>query len=161
MSKTRSELFWGLLVFAFALVLAISALTDWRLTGERPNAWFYLTVPVVSLLGDTLGAWGTARLFREVVSPWRILAIMLGVNIWMQCAEVLEKLLYHTLWHYPGMLYLGVNLALALGLAAFGFRRYAGQRRRVAWAMSVAAFVCSLLLGGLFISLTGVQTPGS
>ena len=161
MEITPQRRFWAVLVVLFAIVLGVSALIDWRLTGEIPNAWFYLCVPVVSVLGDSLGAWGAARLFREAASFWRIMAIMLGVNVLMQCAQVLEKLIYHTLWHYPGLLYLGLNLVLALGLAALGFRRYAGHRRRVAWAMSVAAFVTSLLLGGLFVSLTGLQTPGS
>jgi hypothetical protein len=152
---------WAWLIGLFAGIMLLAVLADWWLSGLPPNPWFYLLVPPISIVADGLGSWGASRLFRDKVTFWRVLGIVLGVNALLQGLEIVEKVTYYFLWHYPGLLYLGANLVFTLALGTYAFRRWGGQRWRASVTMAVAGLMVSLLVGALFAALTGLSTPGS
>ena len=61
-SSKVSRRVWILMVTAFILILALTIYKDWVLTGDRPNIWFYIFVPAVSMLGSVLAGYGLIRI---------------------------------------------------------------------------------------------------
>jgi len=158
---TRSKSLWLSLGALFVIVMALTVYKDWRLTGERPNVYFYLLVPPVSILGGVLASSATAKLIKQSLTFLDTVAILVSVNILMQASEIVLKLIYHLVWHYAGFLYTALTVSLGIGLMVVGFARQIGVKWRMALVLALAGFIGEAMAGGLFTIMTGLSTPGS
>jgi hypothetical protein len=100
----RLPRFWWVMAGLLLVILALTMLKDLYLSGQQPNPVFYLTVPLVSILGATLGGYGSARLLRQGVGLNDVLAIALITAILGQVFENASKLIWYRVWEYPGWL---------------------------------------------------------
>lgn len=92
---TPSKKFPGILLLLFALILVLTLLKDWWLTTQKPNFWFYLFVPALTILGGTLSMAGVVKICKQAVAFLTLLAISLGVNTLMQVVENFLKIIYY------------------------------------------------------------------
>ncbi len=158
---THSTTLWLVLALLFIVVMALTMYKDWWLTGEEPNVLFYVFVPPVSMLGGVLGVFGVARMTKQTLTFLETLAIIVSVNIVMQCNEIVLKAVYHRVWEYPGIIYVLIVIPLGAILTAFGLARWGRVKWWIALALSVVEVVGELVAAGLLTSLTGLSTPGS
>jgi hypothetical protein len=89
------------------------------------------------------------------------LAITLGVAILMQTMEIVTKLVYYKIWVYPGWLYFVFVFPLWFILITYALVRFTRAKWGMALLISVLDFIGSLLVGGLFAEIIGLETPGS
>jgi hypothetical protein len=141
--------------------MGISMLKDWWLTGDEPNIWFYLIVPAADTVGSATFMFLSARLFRQKAIFLEYLAITLGVAILMQTMEIVTKLVYYKIWVYPGWLYFVFVFPLWFILITYALVRFTRAKWGMALLISVLDFIGSLLVGGLFAEIIGLETPGS
>jgi hypothetical protein len=152
---------WGSLILGFAAITALSMVKDWWLTGDQPNIWFYIFVPIFDTTGIAIAMFFTARLFRENLKLLEVLAIAFSVAIIMQCLEIITKLVYYKVWAYPGWLYLVIIFPMWFLFTIYALVRFTQVRWKKALIISVLGFIGSLVIGAVFIELTGLETPGS
>ena len=158
---THSLYLWLLLAGLLFLVMLLTMYKDWRLTGEQPNALFYLFVPLVDISATACGMYVAAKIFKQTITFLEILAVSVGVAIVMQMGEILGKLIYYLLWQYPGILWFPFFFGLYFASVIYAFVRWTGMRWWVAFGMAVFGIIASMLIVGIFTSLTGLDTPGS
>lgn len=157
----RSSLFWWVMGPLLVAILGLTTVKDYALTGQQPNALFYITVPVVSMAGATLGGFAMAGLLRQAVGLADMLAIVLITTFLGQVYENISKLVWYLVWEYPGWLYLLAVLALGLLVPAYCLVRWLELRWPPALVVAVSVFFGEMILGLAFVSLTGISTPGS
>lgn len=153
--------FWWVMGSLLVAILALTMAKDDSLTGAVPNSVFYLTVPLVSMVGSASGGFVTARFLRQIVGLSDLLAISLITIILGQVFENGSKLAWYLLWEYPGWLYLAAILALGLAVPAWCLLRWLRLRLGTALLVAVGMFLGELGLTLAFTSFTGVSTPGS
>jgi hypothetical protein len=141
--------------------MAATMVKDLWLTGEEPNILFYVLVPPVDILSAALAMFLTGKAFKQTTAFLEILAIALGVTIVMQLVEIVSKLVWHKLWSYPGMIYIVLTFGLFFTFMVYGLSRWTGVKGWVALCMGFVGLISSLIVGGIFLSLTGLVTPGS
>lgn len=93
--------FWITLGTVFAASIILTALKDWWLTGNPPNALFYIFVPALSIPAGVAAMCGVAKLATHEVSFPLILAITIGAATVMQVLEIVMKLVYYLWRPYP------------------------------------------------------------
>lgn len=158
---TKSRRFWILLLFLFITVLVLTMWKDWWLTGDEPNVLFYIFVPPISVLCGVLCVYGVARIIKLSLDFLDILAIIIGLNVFMQLVEIILKLIYYLWWEYPGMLYMVIVLPLGLLLGIFGLMRWGNVTGWKAAFLMVAELIGELVAAGILSGVLGVTTPGS
>lgn len=158
---THSKGLWGLLIILLSLVMIATMYKDWWLTGEQPSLLFYLLVPIMDILSTSLVMFLTARVFKESIPFPVVLVISLGAVIVLQILENVEKLIWYRIWQYPGILYLVFNLGLYSVVVTYSLKRWTGIRWWLAVVMAFIGLLGSLIMSGIFLSLTGINTPGS
>ena len=134
---------------------------DGWLTGDQPNIWFYIFVPIFDTTSLAVVMFFSARLFRQHIKLSEVLAITFGVAILMQGIEIITKLIYYKVWAYPEWLYLVVVFPMWFLLTIYALVRFTQVKWGKALIISVLGFVGSLVIGAIFIELTGLETPGS
>ena len=152
---------WITLVALFVIVIVLTMYSDSQLTGDIPNLRFYVTIPVLDILGTAVVTFVIARFLNHPIAFPHTLAVITGAGIIMQFAEIIEKGIYYYLWQYPVMLYFVFNFLLWLILVVYGFVRWAGLRWQTALTLAFFGFLGGLLVVGVATSLTGLGTPGS
>jgi hypothetical protein len=157
----HSARLWVTLVFGLIVVMGLSMLKDWWLTGDEPNIWFYLIVPAADMFGTAVFMFLFARLFRQKPIFLEYLAITMGITIIMQTMEIITKLVYYKVWAYPGWLYFVFVFPLWFILITYALVRFTKLKWAMALSISVLGFIGSLLVGGLFTEIIGLETPGS
>ncbi len=130
----RSPLFWWVLGPLLVAILGLTMAKDYYLTGGQPNPIFYLTVPLVSIAGSTLGGFVTARVLKQAVTWVDLLAITLITVFLGQVFENVSKLAWHLVWSYPGWMYLLAILVLGLLVPAWCLVRWL----RLRWLLALA-----------------------
>jgi len=146
----------------FIVVMAMTMYKDWLLTGEAPNLFFYLFVPLVSMLGGVLVVAGVAKAMKQTLTFWETAVIVLVVNIVMQIiVENLLKIVYYYVWEYPGMLWVLFTFPFGLALMWYGLARWGRLKGWIAALLTLVELLGEIFAGVLFISLTGLSTPGS
>lgn len=158
---TKSRRFWIWLLSLFGIVLLLTIWKDWWLTGEEPNALFYLFVPPISILCGVVCVWGMAKLSKLSLDFLDILAIIVGVNVFMQLGEIILKLIYYLWWEYPGILYMVIVLPLGFLLGVYGLVRWGNVTGWKAAILIVAEIIGELAAAGILSGLLGMTTPGS
>lgn len=157
----RSPAFWWVLVPLLVAILGLTMAKDYYLTGDRPNLVFYLTVPMVSIAGSTLGGFVAAKLLRQVVLLVDVLAISLVMAFLGQVFENSTKLVWHLVWSYPGWIYLVAILALGVLVPLWCLVHWLRLRSILALVVALGMFLGELILALAFTSFAGVSTPGS
>ena len=156
-----SQAFWLVLLLLLVVILGITMWKDWWLTGQEPNPLFYLLVPPISMLAGSVITCGVVRLSKQPVGFLEIVAVAVAVNIVMQFAEIVLKLVYYWLWEYPGLLYLAIAIPLGLVLMFCGFAFWTRAWWSLAAVMTAIYFVGELIAGILLSGIPGLSTPGS
>ena len=156
-----SSLFWWVWGGLLVAILGLTMAKDLYLTGEQPQLLFYLTVPLVSILGSTLGGWGIARLLQETIGFADMLAVSLITAVLGQVFENAGKLTWHLVWEDPGWLYLLLVLGLGLLVPAYCLICWPRMRWPLALIVALGMFLGELLLVLAFTAVTGISTPGS
>ena len=152
---------WAVLFVMLIIAMGLTMYSDQQLTGEPPNPQFYIIVPVLDILGTAVVTFGIARLLKHPLAFSHTLAVITGVSVIMQFAEIVEKGVYYYLWQYPGTLYFVFNFLLWLALVVYGFVRWAGLRWQTALTLAFFGFLGGLLVVGVVINILGIATPGS
>ena len=116
---------------------------------------------ITSLTTTALAMFLTAKAFKQMIAFLEVLAIALGVTVVMQLVEIVSKLVWYKLWPYPGMVYIALTFGLFFTFMVYGLSRWTGVKWWVAFCMGFVGLVSSLIVGGIFLSLTGLSTPGS
>jgi len=153
---------WALMVALYILVIALTAYKDLFLTGVQPNLLYYSIVPVLTVLGAATGGFLAARYFKLHIGYLDVLFVTLATNFIGQVMEISAKLISYRIWAYPSWLYgLLVVIPMATIIPAYLFLRWA----KLPWAFGLVLGV-TMVLGGVFvaavfISTTGIYTPGS
>jgi hypothetical protein len=145
----------------FVIVMALTAYKDWWLTGEEPNILFYLFVPPVSILGGALSVFGVARAIKQTLTFLETLAVIVSVNVIMQCSEIVLKIIYYRVWEYPGIMYVLIVIPMGAALYAYGLVRWGRVKWWIALALSVVEFVGEVAAAALLTGVPGLSTPGS
>ena len=158
---TQSRRFWGMLLLLFALVMGFTMLKDWWLTTEEPNVLFYIFVPILSILGGVLSMYTVAKISKQTITFFTMLAISLGANTLMQVVENIMKITYYRIWEYPGLLYIVIVIPLGFLLLAYGLVRWGKVKRWMAVFLTTFDFVGSMAIGILLTDVIGLTTPGS
>lgn len=143
------------------MIMGLTMLKDWWLTGDEPNIWFYIFVPMVDTIGSAAIMFIFARFFRQTPKFLELLAITMGVAILMQILEIITKLIYYKVWEYPGWLYFVFVIPAWFVLTALALVRFTNMKWGTALVVSILGFIGSLVIGGTFTELTGLETPGS
>ena len=152
--------FWHAAIPVYGLILALTMVKDLYFTGNQPNILFYLLVPAVGLFGAAGTVYLFLRLLRRDFDFSGILKIFFISDFIMQIWENLAKIVYYTLWQYPGILWFAV-FPLAFTLTAYLFVRIYKTNWKFAYLLAVIGFASSVVFGLLFTALTGIETPGS
>ena len=153
--------FWVTLICLYILVMILTLLKDDWLTGNKPNPFFYLFVPTLSIVGGVLSMYGVAKLGKQSIQFLNLLAISLGVNMFMQIIENITKLIYYLVWEYPGWLYLILVLVMGFILMVYSLTRWGKIRMWKAVLFAVADFIGSLIVVVTLTEIVGITTPGS
>jgi len=154
-------IFWPVMVLLLATIMGLTMVKDFHLTGDQPNVFFYILMPLVSMLGGTLAGFGAARAFKQAVTFVDMLAILFIATFIGQVYENISKLIWYLVWDYPGWLWLLFTFLLALFVVGYSLMHWLGMRWSTALALAVIVYVGGVLSGLLFTSVTGVTTPGS
>ena len=157
----KNRVFWFILLSLFGAVMVITMLKDLWLTGERPNIWFSLFVPILSILGGVLCMFGAGKIFKQSVSFLTLLAISLGANTIMQVVENITKITYYKLWEYPGILYVILVIPLGFLLIVAGLMRWGKIKFWNALLFALVDMVGSIVVGSILTDVIGLTTPGS
>lgn len=158
---THSRALWVLLIGSLVVVMAATMVKDLWLTGAEPNILFYILVPPVDILGTTLAMFLTAKAFKQMITFLEVLAFALCVTVVMQLMEIVSKLVWYKVWQYPGMAYIALTFGLFFTFMVYGLSRWTAVKWWVALSMAFVGLLSSLFVGGIFLSLTGLETPGS
>jgi hypothetical protein len=156
-----TTLIWLMLTALFVISLVLTMISDWRLTGQKPNILFYAVIPLLDILGTAAITFGIARFLKHPLDFLPTLAVIAGASIVLQFTEIIEKSIYYYLWQYPTMLYFVFNFILWLSLVVYGFVRWAKLRWQTALTLAFIGFLGGLLVIGIISSLSGLITPGS
>ena len=157
----QSRKFWGVLLILFLILMVLTMLKDWWLTSEEPNILFYLFVPFTSILGGVLSMYAVAKISKQSIPFLTMLAISLGANTLMQVAENLMKIVYYLVWEYPGLLYIIIVIPLGFLLMLYGLVRWGKLKGWMAFILTIADFIGSMIIGLLMTDVIGITTPGS
>lgn len=153
--------FWPAAISSLALVMILTAVKDLWLTGDEPNLLFYVTVPIADILGTTVFIFLASRLAKYPVAFIQILALIVIVSVAMQVLEIIEKVVWHKVWEYPGFLYILATFGLYFALTSSGLNQLFRIRWLSAVLFSILGMIGGLIAGGILLFLTGIETPGS
>lgn len=156
-----SKIIWLMLTALLVIALVLTMISDWRLTGQKPNLLFYAIIPVMDILGTAAITFGIARFLKHPLDFPPTLAVIAGASIVLQFAEIIEKSIYYYLWQYPAMLYFVFNFILWLSLVVYSFVRWGKMRWQTALTLAFIGFLGGLLVIGIISNLIGLSTPGS
>ena len=157
----HSRKFWGVVLILFLILMVLTMLKDWWLTSEEPNILFYMLVPFVSILGGVLSMYAVVKIGKQSITFLTLLAIGLGANTLMQVVENLMKIIYYLVWEYPGLLYIIIVIPLGFLLMVYGLVRWGKLRGWMAFILTFADFIGSMIVGILLTDVIGITTPGS
>ena len=158
---TSSRRFWVWLLVLFVIVIGLTMLKDWWLTGEKPNILFYLVVPPASMLGAVLCMFWVVKVSNQPISFLEILAIIISVNLVMQGLEIVLKLIYYRLWEYPGWLYFVIVIPAGFLLGVYGLVRWSRVKVGKAAVLMAVGLAGELVTAALVSSIFGLSTLGS
>jgi len=96
--STQSRRFWIVLSLLFVAIMVLTMAKDWWLTAEKPNVWFYIIVPILTILGGALSMYGVAKIGKQPITFLTLFAISLSANTLMQAVENVMKVIYHRIW---------------------------------------------------------------
>jgi hypothetical protein len=156
-----SRYFWPAAISSLVLVMVLTAVKDWWLTGDNPNLFFYLTVPIADILGTTIFIFIASRFAKYSVTFIQVLALIVIVSVAMQVLEIIEKVVWHKIWEYPGFLYILATFGLYFALTSSGLNRFFRIKWLSAILISILGLIGGLIAGGILLFLTGTETPGS
>ena len=157
----QSRKFWGVLLILLLILMVLTMLKDWWLTSEEPNILFYILVPFTSILGGVLSMVAVTKITKQSIAFLTMLAISLGANTLMQVVENLMKIVYYLVWEYPGLLYIIIVIPLGFLLMFYGLVRWGKLRGGMAFILTIADFIGSMIIGILMTDVIGITTPGS
>ena len=159
--STKSRKFWIILFSFFVVIMILTMLKDWWLTKDEPNVFFYIFVPILSIIGGVLSMYGVAKISNQTITYLTLLAISLWANIMMQIVENIMKIIYYRIWEYPGYLYFVLVIPLGFLLMVFGLIWWGKVKSWMAVMLASAYFVGSLIIGLILTDMIGLTTPGS
>lgn len=158
---THSWKFLGILLLLFAIIMVLTMWKDWRLTNEEPNVWFYILVPILSIIGGVLSMYGIAKISKQTITLLTMLAISLSANTLMQVVENVTKIIYYRIWEYPGLLYILLVIPLGFLLMVYGLIRWGKVKGWMAVVLTIFDFIGSMIVGVILTDVIGITTPGS
>jgi hypothetical protein len=158
-TKRRAQ--WIILMAAFTIIIALTIYKDWALTGNRPNVWFYVLVPPVSILGSALTGYGIIKAGKFPITFWGTLFIVTLSDFWGQVFENVSKLIYYLLCPYPGWLYFIGLLPFIFVVPGYMLTRWYKLRWYCALLIALAILIGGTVFGLGFSAITGIDTPGS
>jgi hypothetical protein len=158
---THSWKFWGILSLLFAIIMVLTMWKDWWLTNEEPNVWFYMFVPILSIIGGVLIMYGIAKISKQTITLLTMLAISLIANTLMQVVENVTKIIYYRIWEYPGLLYILLVIPLGFLLMVYGLIRWGKIKGWMAVVLTIFDFIGSMIVGVILTDVIGITTPGS
>ena len=158
---THSRKFWLILISLFCAVMLATLLKDYWLTSQKPNLFFYLIVPALTILSGVIGMLITSRVFQRGVPFLDLLAISLIVNTIMQLVEIILKFVYYLLWEYSGFLYILLVIPGGFLLMTVALKRWTRRSLWMVLLLTVIDFICGLAVGIFLTEVIGITTPGS
>jgi hypothetical protein len=156
----KNKYFWTVTIVAYLIILLITYYKDFYFTGNEPNPIFYLSIPPIDLTGSTLMVFVTSKITRYSFSFWDILKILLFSDVIAQVWENIVKVIYYVIWQYPTILWF-IIFPLSLCLIAYLFVCTTEVSWRHGFLFSIVSVISGTLFAIIFISLTGISTPGS
>jgi hypothetical protein len=157
-----SGLFWLILLAGLTIILLLTMVTDYWLTGQQPNPLFYIFVPPVDILGSAVASYFLAWIIHKPLKFLDTLAIFIGVTILIQTiCEIGFKVVYYYVWQYPGIIWIILCFAMALGLTTFAFIRWTQLNWSYAILVTITGYLAGTAAAILITNLTGLSTPGS
>lgn len=157
----HSEKLWGIFVLGVATITGLDMPKDWLLTGDEPNSWIYIFVPIVAIGGTAVVLFLSAHLFRRTPKFPAFLAITFDVTIAMQSVEITTKLIYLKVWDYLGWLYLVFVLPLLFSFIPYVLVCFTDVKLRMALLTTVLGIIGSHRIGVAFTEFPGLKTPSS
>lgn len=161
MTFKHSRNHWLILSTAFVLVIAVTIYKDLALTGNQPNLLFYVTVPLVSMLGSAVAGFAALKIWRKPIPFAETFFIVVLSDFCGQIYENLSKLVYYRLWAYPGWLFFIGFLPIAFLIPGYLLKRWHHLRWPLALFIALIFFVGGMAFSLGFTALTGIETPGS
>ena len=158
---TQSKSLWITLGLSLVVILALTMLKDLWLTQNPPNIWFYVFVPLVDVLSTALTIFLAARLFKQPLTFLQTLAVTMLVTIFMQIMENVLKITYYKIWAYPGILFMVINFGVYFFLETYILSKWTRLRWPMALLLAAIGIIGSMIISGIFLNLTGLDTPGS
>jgi hypothetical protein len=158
---TQSGRFWGILMSLFAIVMVVTIWKDEWLTREQPNLWFYIFVPILTILGGVLSMYVIVKMWKQTITFLTMFAISVGVNIFMQVVENVMKIIYYRVWEYPDLLYIVLVIPAGFLLMVYGLIQWGQIKPWTAVGLTFFDFAGSMLVGILLTDVMGLTTPGS
>lgn len=159
---TKSGRFWLILIVGLATILLLTMRTDFWLTGQQPNALFYVIVPTVDIIGSSAGSYILSRLIHKPIKFLDALVIFLVITILMQVTcEIGLKVVYYHIWQYPGIIWIILCFGMALALTSFAFVRWTKLNWVYAILITISGYIAGTVVSILITNLTGLSTPGS
>ena len=158
---THSRKFWVILSSFFVFIMIVTMAKDWWLTGDKPNVWFYIFVPILTILGGVLSMYGVAKISKQSITFLTLFAISFSANTLMQVVENVMKVIYYRIWEYPGLLYIVIVIPLGFLLMLYGLVRWGKLKGWTAVLLTIFDFIGSMIVGIVLTDVIGLTTPGS
>lgn len=130
-------------------------------TEQKPNVWFYVFVPILSIVGGAVSMYVITKISKQTITFLTLFAISICVNILMQVVENIMKITYYRIWEYPGLLYILIVIPLGFLLMAFALFQWGKVKGWMAVVLSMFDFMGSLFVVILLTEVIGLTTPGS
>jgi hypothetical protein len=155
-----SKYFWIVAILAFLALLCFTMYKDYYFTGNRPNPVFYLSVPTIGIFSSALAVFLVSKLVKYSLTFYDTLKVILSAALVMQVWENIAKYIYYVIWEYPEILWF-IMFPIALCITAYLFICVTKASWRYSLLFSVVWVITGNVVALIFISLTGISTPGS
>jgi hypothetical protein len=147
-------------VFAFLALLCITMYKDFYFTGNRPNPIFYLSVPTIGILTSALVVFLVSKIVKCSLTFYDTLKITISSSFLLQVWENIAKFIYYVIWEYPGILWF-ITFLFSLCITTYLFVCVTRASWRYGLLFSVVWVIAGNAVALIFISITGISTPGS
>jgi hypothetical protein len=152
---------WITLIAAFVAIIIVTIYKDLALTGNQPNLLFYITVPLVSMLGSAAAGYAALKIWRKPITFSETLFMVVLSDFLGQVYENLSKLVYYRLWAYPGWLFFIGFLPVAFLIPGYLLKRWHKLHWLLALFIALVFFIGGMTASLAFTAVTGIETPGS
>jgi len=156
----KSKLYFVIIGPAYVIMLLLTMWKDLHFTHNTPNILFYFTVPIVSIIVSSIISYILFKFFKKVSGFFELLGIFLLIELLGQIWENLAKIIYYTVWQYPGILWF-IYFPFSFVLTSYLLKKVSKSNWIISTVVMILSMIISTAAAMYFSTVTGIETPGS